>query len=97
MKILKNIGSAVVVIALLVGWKLYNKSSDAADVKTALVGVCADDAACVEAVNRHFDTCFNQSYDMGGRHRSASLDTSQLTSCINQQAGSEYFAYAGSH
>jgi hypothetical protein len=94
MKFMKKFGGAILVISLLVGWKLYNKSSDAAEVKVALVGICADDTACVEAVNKHFDTCFDKAYDLGGRHRSASLDGSQLTACINQHAGSNYFAYA---
>lgn len=94
MKIMKNIGSAVIVIALLVGWRFYNKASDSDDIKAALLEVCESENACLIAVDTYFEPCFDQSYDMGGRREAASLDASELTACINQQAGIEYFAYA---
>ena len=94
MKFLKNAGSTVLVIAVLVGWRLYNKSADADEIKAALLDVCEQESECLAAVESHFDTCFNESYDMGGRHRAASLDGSHLSECINRHAGSNYFAYS---
>ena len=95
MKILKNIGAALVVIAVVVGFKFYNKASAEEDVRAALLEICDKDAECVSAVGNHLEQCFDESYDIGGRRRSASLDAAELTSCINKKSGAMHFAYVG--
>jgi hypothetical protein len=92
MKIVKKIGGFVMALTLILGVKFYNRSSTAKEVKPSLLAICGNDNSCTNAVDTYFQSCFNSSYDLGGRHRSASFDAQQLASCINNNSGTEYFA-----
>jgi hypothetical protein len=74
------------------GMKFYNKGADAQDVKSHLVSLCADDARCVKSVETHVQACFDSAYKLGGRRRSAHLESDQLVSCLNSRSGQPYFA-----
>jgi len=88
----RAIGS-LVMFGALIGFKFYNKSASASEVKTHLIKVCDAEKACEDAVNAHFDACFESSYSMGGRHRSSSLKGEELIKCINSRSGKPYFTY----
>jgi hypothetical protein len=92
MKIVRQLGSFAVVGSLVLGVKFYHKSTTATEVKESLLAICSSDSSCNDAVNTHFQNCFNSSYDFGSRRRSANVDTEQLASCLNSNAGAEYFA-----
>ena len=83
----------VAVAGLVFAGKFYHKSSAAGEVKQKLLDICQDDSRCVSAVDTHYDTCFESSYNLGGRRRSGRLNGEQLTNCINEQAGEAYFEY----
>ena len=83
--------TGVVLAGALIGFKFYNKSSTLADTRGHLIEVCAGDGECAQAVDTHFEGCFEDSYSMGGRRRSASLDASALVDCINTRSGVPHF------
>lgn len=89
---MKRVLGAVVSIALILGLKFYNKNAAAHDVKARLVEICEQDSACVTAVDRHLEACFEQAYKMGGRRRSSRLESEQLVQCINTRSGEPYFS-----
>jgi len=89
---LRKVGGIVLAIAVIVGMKMYSKQSTSKEVKAELVKLCEGDAKCVAAVDTHFEGCFDGSYSMGGRRRSAKLNSDALVSCVNQRAGVEYFS-----
>ena len=89
---LRRLGGVVLAIAVIVGFKMYNKQSTFKDVKARLVQLCENDQKCVAAVDTHFEGCFDSSYSMGGRRRSSELRSADLVSCINQRAGVDYFS-----
>lgn len=91
MKSLRKFGFALVGITIAVGLKFYNKSATAKDVKQDMLSVCSTDSGCQQAVNTHFQQCFDRSYSMGSRRRSSSLDSQKLSACINQNSGIAYF------
>jgi hypothetical protein len=88
----RAIGS-LVMFGALIGFKFYNKSASATDTKAHLIKVCEAEKACEDAVNTHFDACFESAYNMGGRHRSSSLKGAELVKCINSRGGKPYFTY----
>jgi hypothetical protein len=92
MKIVRQLGSFIVAGSLVLGVKFYHKSTTATEIKESLLAICTNDSNCSNAVNTHFQNCFNSSYDFGSRRRSASVDTEQLASCLNTNSGAEYFA-----
>ena len=79
-------------VALVLGIKLYNKSSAATEVKAHLVQLCQGDSACLASVDQHFDFCFERAYKMGGRHQASSLEPSELVQCLNGRSRKSYFA-----
>lgn len=79
--------------AAVIGLKFYNKASAHDDVRGQLVALCDGDAVCERAVETHFDTCFESAYRMGGRRRSARMETGQLVQCLNAKADRVYFVY----
>jgi hypothetical protein len=85
----------VLAVALVIGMKFFNKSSDSSEVKAHLVKLCEGDSACVKAVETHFDGCFESSYKMGGRRTAARLEADQLVQCLNRKAGEPYFSASG--
>jgi hypothetical protein len=89
---MKRVAGAVIGVALVLGLKFYNKNAAAHDVKARLVELCEQDSACVAAVDRSFDACFEQAYKMGGRRQSSRLESDQLVKCVNDRAGQAYFA-----
>ncbi len=91
MKVLQRVGIGLVGAGLFLGWKFYNKSNTAGDVKKDLLAICAADSQCVSDVNAHYDECFESSYDLGGRRRSGGLNSDKLANCINQKSGQAYF------
>jgi hypothetical protein len=88
---MKRLLIGVVTVAALLGMKFYNKASAHDKVRARLVELCEGEAQCLAAVETHFDSCFEQSYKMGGRHRSASLNFDAFVSCMNSRAGKPYF------
>ena len=89
---LRKLGGIVLVVAVIIGMKMYNKQSTSKEVKAELVKLCEGDQKCVAAVETHFEGCFDSSYSIGGRRRSGKLDSDQLVACVNQRAGVEYFS-----
>ncbi len=93
MRVIKKIGFSVVMASCFLGWEFHHKSKTATQVKQSMIEVCSQDNNCQSAVNNYFDNCFDSSYDLGSRRRSAGLDGDKLANCINSQAGSTYFVY----
>ena len=92
---MSKVGKAVVFTAVAgvsVAMKFSNQSAVAEETKAYMLDICATDNVCVEAVDTHFESCFNTNYSMGSRHRAASLDTEGLANCVNRYGGAEYFA-----
>jgi hypothetical protein len=94
---LKKLGGGIIGVVLLiglgVGFKAMGKANAAKDVKAKLMAICADEQDCKGAVNAHFDACFDKHYSMGGRRQSSRLNGEEFTRCMNQKAGTDYFAY----
>jgi hypothetical protein len=63
-------------------------------VKARLIEVCESEAACVKNVEANFDTCFESSYNMGGRRASAKLKSDALVKCLNDKSAVPYFVAA---
>ena len=82
----------IAIIAVTVGLKFYNKNSSHDEAKARLIEVCEGESGCVQAVERHFDQCFDSSYSMGGRRRAAKFDLDKLVKCLNDASGESYFA-----
>ena len=89
-----RVAVAVLGVAILVGLKFYNKSSDGRAVKAKLVELCEGDVKCTQSVQAHFDSCFESAYKMGGRRRASHLEAEQLVECLNSRSGQPYFASA---
>lgn len=94
-KLKQALGGAVV-IALVIGFKVYGHERTEGEARQALVENCAGDPACVQAVETHFETCFGKAYDAGGRRRRASFDAEEMVQCINSSSGVEWFVYDAS-
>lgn len=93
MKFFRKIGFSIVIVSFILGNKFYTKSQTASQVKQSMISTCNQESECLAAVNNYFDDCFNSSYDLGSRRRSADLDANNLANCINAKAGSNYFVY----
>lgn len=91
MRALKKFAFAIVGVTVALGIKFYNKSATAKEVKQEMLSICSTDSSCQNAVNNHFQKCFNSSYSMGSRRRSSTLDTRKLSICINSSSGVNYF------
>jgi hypothetical protein len=90
---MQRLAVGLLVVAVVLGMKFYNKSSANKEVKAHLMTVCESDAGCRSAVEAHFEACFDSAYKMGGRRRSSRLESEQLVSCINSRAGKPYFEH----
>ena len=84
--------TGLVLAALFIGWKFYNKDRAHDDIQKSLIDLCVGDDECVAAVNTHFDACFSEAYDIGGRHRSGGLNQDKFLKCFNTKAGGQFFA-----
>lgn len=89
---LKQVVFGLIAAAALLGYRFYNKGQSHDAMKADLVKMCESEKPCVAAVNRHFDACFDNAYNMGGRRKGASFDQSQFLNCFNQKAGKTYFS-----
>lgn len=83
--------TGVALAGVLVGFRFYNRNQTELEVRDQLVEVCADDRSCVEAVEVHYEGCFEESYSLGSRRRSASMDAASLVSCLNTRSGAAHF------
>lgn len=92
MEIFRKIGIALTAIIAVIAFKLWNKSSSHDDLKERLVEICADNKDCSEAVNIHFDACFDKHYSIGNKRRSGGLNQEKFLGCFNRLSGSEYFS-----
>lgn len=88
----KRLGGILIAVAAIVALKFYDKVSARDEMLTKLTGVCEKDAGCMAAVNQHFDSCFEDNYDLGSRRRASSLNTTGFLSCFNQRAGTQHFS-----
>jgi hypothetical protein len=88
---MKRVMIGLLGVALLLGVKFFNKSSDSRSVKAHVLELCEGDKRCLQSVQAHFDACFDSSYKMGGRRRASHLETGALVQCLNSRAGQSYF------
>lgn len=93
MKWAKTVAGIAVALGVVFGFKFYNKSQAAGEVKKKLLAICAENSGCTAAVDKHFDSCFDSHYNLGGRRRSGRLDGTKFTHCINEKAGETYFSF----
>ena len=87
---LGRILGGLVVAAIIIGLKFYNKDSSASESKAHLMTLCETDQECVQAVEAHHDACFDESYQM--RRRGSNFDTAGFLNCFNSKAGKQIFA-----
>ncbi|MGB5634254.1 MAG: hypothetical protein WBM44_25520 [Waterburya sp.] len=87
----KKVGTVAIVVTVILGLKFHSKASTAKEVEQEMIAICSSDQDCTKAVNTHFKSCFDDSYSMGSRRRSSSLDTQKLVGCINSNSGVEFF------
>ena len=92
--LLKKLGLGIIAIAALVGWKFYNKSDNHDELIKQLTTACAEDTGCIEAVEKHFESCFESNYKMGSRRRSGGLNQESFLACFNEQSNVEYFTFS---
>jgi hypothetical protein len=92
----KKAGGIAIGIALVVGYMQYSKRSNANEIRQRATSLCAGDKECLEAVDAHFEGCFDANYRPGGRRRAASFNTAGFSQCVNQKAGKEIFATSAS-
>jgi hypothetical protein len=85
--------AAVLGVAAMLGMKFYNKASAHDGVKQQLVALCESDPGCQQAVETHFEACFDAAYKVGGRRRASRLEAGQLVGCLNSRSGQPYFSY----
>jgi hypothetical protein len=90
----RKIMGAVVVIALIVGYRAYNFNKAKAEIRGTLEGLCAEDSRCKEAVATHFEECWKENASAGNRRRGMSVDGSGVVQCINGASGVDYFSYS---
>ncbi len=83
--------SGVAIAGALIGFRFYNRSQTEAEVRAQLIEICEDDASCAQAVETHYEGCFEESYSLGSRRRSGSMDATTLVSCLNTRSGEEHF------
>lgn len=86
-KILKNIAFGAVAVAVMVGFKFYNKSSAHDDYLKQTLEICGDDNDCQERISQSFEKCYDSSYDLGSKRRAGHLKTQEFVECINRNAG----------
>lgn len=87
-----KIGGFIVVVALAIGWKFYNRSQDHGETLAELEALCEGEKECLDALAAHFDSCHEEAYRMGGRRQASHLDAAALVRCINGKSGQDLFA-----
>ena len=89
---MKRLLIIVVGIAIVLGMKYWKKGDEHGEVKAHVVSLCAGNSDCQEAVERHFDACFQESYKMDVRRQASRLKAGNLVQCLTRRSGVEYFA-----
>ncbi len=79
----------MVVVAIVMGVKFWNRSSSYKDVKAQMLKFCGGVAKCEAVLTESFDICFDSSYDIGGKNSSGGLDHAAFVQCINNTGGGE--------
>lgn len=85
----KKIMIVIPLVAAFAGWQYYQKGKESKEMKAQMVGMCGDDKACVDAVDKYAETCFGDNYRMGRRSQGVKMD--EFVACVNQHAGAEIF------
>ncbi|ETX02827.1 hypothetical protein [Candidatus Entotheonella palauensis] len=89
MNLFKKAVGLLIVMAIAMGVKFWNKSSAYEDAKAQMLEFCGGVAKCEAALSEKFDTCFDSSYDLGSKRHSGGLDHTTFVQCINSKDGSE--------
>lgn len=89
MNLLKGALSTIIVLAIVIGFRFYNKNTSYNDVRAQMLEFCQGVSKCEAILKEHFDTCFDDSYSMGSRRRSGGLDSQSFVECINGKSGAE--------
>ena len=90
---MKRVAGYIIPVLIILGLQFHNKSDSRDDLRQELIDICYDDSGCTQAVNVHFTRCFEDTYKMPTRYRSARLDLNSLVGCLNQRSGEAYFAF----
>lgn len=88
----KRLAGALLGVVAVLGMKFYSKASAHEDVQARLVALCATDDECLADVRKYYDSCFEASYETGGRRTASMLDVDDLVRCVNTRSGVPYFA-----
>ncbi len=79
----------VVVIAVVVGYKFYNKSAQSSEVRQAIEtwivnapGYTANKAEFDALLDEAHEVAFKKAYDIGSRHRSATFDADKYAKIL---------------
>ena len=93
MNMLKKVGGIALIIFVVMSIKLWNKSEEKEEFREHLLNLCHQDSDCIEVIGAYYETCFDKTYSLGGRRRSGSLNSEKFIACLNEESGSEFFAY----
>jgi len=85
----KKILIAIALVAAFAGWQYYNKGQEAKEMKAEMLGMCAGEAACVEAVEKYAASCFDEHYRMGRRSQGVLME--EFVACVNKSSGTDFF------
>lgn len=83
--------AGLLAVAAIIAMWLYTRSSTHDEVEARLVELCAGEDACLAAVRRHYEACFERTFRMVGRGQASHVDVDALVACINERAGERYF------
>ena len=89
---LKQIAGAGLLLVGLVGYKFYDKTSTHPKLKAEISGLCGDDNACQNLIAKHYDVCFDQSYDILSFSRDMEQYKYKFVECLNKEAGETVFS-----
>lgn len=78
-------------LAIVFGFRVYNKQSAASEIKTRLMALCEGEPGCASSVGTHFDACFDRSYTLASRSEDAQKIARSLVTCLNEKSGKSYF------
>jgi hypothetical protein len=81
--------------AAVLGFKTYDKVSSNEAMRQKLVSLCEQDKECEGAIEDHFDTCFDETYDISGRRASGHVRMRDFLACFNAKVGTTVFAVNG--
>jgi hypothetical protein len=67
------------------------KAKVAATVRANLTRACAGDAACLAALDQHFDACLDEY--ISATERDGEADPHVMAKCLNEKSGREWFSW----